>query len=619
MAAPNTHTVECDILIIGGGMSGCGAAFEAKYWGKDMRVVMVDKAVIERSGATGEGLSAINCYLGQRYGWNTPADFVKYVVNDMMGLAREDLVYDVGRHVDASVHLLEAWGLPIWKKDNGEYERIGRWQIPIHGESIKPITAEPARKALGDANLYERVAITHLLTDAKDTERIAGAIGFGVRENTYYIFKAKAVIITSGGASNVFRPRSTAEGLGRTWYSVFSTGSAYGLMIPIGTEMTQMEHRFVPTRFKDGYGPVGMWFQYFHARVTNALGEDYTVTRADELQKYAPYGLAVPTPTPLRNHQMFLDVQAGLGPMYMHTEEAMQQLSGGDPVKLQKVREEAWEDFLDMTIAQAMTWAAQNIAPEVTPSEVVLAEPYIMGSHSGEAGAWVSGPEDLAPPEYYWGYNKMTTIQGLFAAGDGVGAAPHKFSSGSFTEGRLAAKAAVQYVHDHPAMPTLHPDTIQQLQATIWAPLETFERYKGASTAEEINPNYLTPKQGLVRLQKIMDEYAAGTSAWYTTNGLMLQRGIELIQMLRADLQHLGARDLHELLRCWELWHRLWVGEAHMRHLLYRQETRWPGYYYRADYPNLDDAHWRVFVNSRYDRIRDTWTLVTKPYINLVP
>jgi adenylylsulfate reductase subunit A len=46
-----------------------------------------------------------------------------------MGLAREDLVYDVGRHVDASVHLLEEWGLPIWKKDNGEYERIGRWQI----------------------------------------------------------------------------------------------------------------------------------------------------------------------------------------------------------------------------------------------------------------------------------------------------------------------------------------------------------------------------------------------------------------------------------------------------------------------------------------------------------
>ena len=556
--------------------------------------------------------------MGQRYGWNTPEDFVKYVVNDMMGLAREDLVYDVARHVDASVHLLEEWGLPIWKKENGEYERIGRWQIPIHGESIKPIAAEPARKALGEGNLYERVVMTHLLTDENDSEQISGAVGFAVRENKFYVFKAKAVIITAGGASNVFRPRSVNEGLGRTWYSVFDTGSAYGLMIPIGTEMTQMEHRFVPTRFKDGYGPVGMWFQYFHARVTNSLGEDYTVTRADELKKYEPYGSAVPTPTPLRNYQMFLDIRDGLGPMYMRTEEAIQNLTGGDPSKLNKVRDEAWEDFLDMTISQALTWAAQNIRPEETASEVVLAEPYIMGSHSGEAGAWVSGPEDLAPPEYQWGYSKMTTIRGLFAAGDGVGAAPHKFSSGSFTEGRAAAKAAVNYVADHPGPPRVGSGDVSRLQEAIWTPLETFEKYGGASTSEEINPNYLTPMQGLVRLQKIMDEYAGGTSAWYTTNGPTLERGIQLIEMLREDLSHLGARNLHELMRCWEVVHRTWVGESHMRHLLYRKETRWPGYYYRADYPNLDDDNWRVFVNSRYDASSDRWELTTRPYLNLV-
>ena len=618
MALPITETVECDILVVGGGMSGCGAAFEAKFWARDQRVVIVEKAVIERSGATGEGLSAINCYMGQRYGWNTPEDFVKYVVNDMMGLAREDLVYDVGRHVDSSVHLLEEWGLPIWKKENGEYERIGRWQIPIHGESIKPVTAEPARKALGQENIYERVSITHLLTDQNDSGRIAGAIGFGVRENKIYVFKAKAVIITCGGASNVFRPRSVNEGLGRTWYSVFATGSAYGLMIPVGTEMTQMEHRFVPTRFKDGYGPVGMWFQYFHARVTNSLGQDYTITRADELKKYEPYGSAVPTPTPLRNHQMFLDIKDGLGPMYMRTDEAMQKLSGGDPAKMDHVRTEAWEDFLDMTIAQALTWASQNIAPEITPSEVVLAEPYIMGSHSGEAGAWVSGPEDLAPPEYFWGYNKMTTIRGLFAAGDGVGAAPHKFSSGSFTEGRLAAKSAVNYIADHPQMPTASDADVRRLQETIWAPLETFERHKGASSSEEVNPNFINPKQGLVRLQKIMDEYAGGTSTWYTTNGPTLERGIQLIEMFREDLKHLAARDRHELLRCWELIHRTWVGEAHMRHMLYREETRWPGYYYRADFPDLDDVNWRVFVNSQYDATNDRWELKTRPYINLV-
>ena len=618
MALPTTETVECDILIIGGGMSGCGAAFEANYWGDKLRVVMVEKAAIERSGATGEGLSAINCYMGQRYGWNTPEDFVQYVVNDMMGLAREDLVYDVGRHVDSTVHMLEEWGLPIWKRENGEYERIGRWQIPIHGESIKPIAAEPARTALGQGNLYERVSVTHLLTDANDAGKIAGAIGFSVRENKFYVFRAKAVVITTGGASNVFRPRSVNEGLGRTWYSVFATGSAYGLMIPAGVEMTQMEHRFVPTRFKDGYGPVGMWFQYFHARVTNALGEDYTITRAAELDKYAPYGSAIPTPTPLRNHQMYLDLRDGLGPMYMRTEEAMEKLAEGDPAKMDQVRNEAWEDFLDMTISQALTWAAQNIAPEETPSEVVLAEPYIMGSHSGEAGAWVSGPEDLSPPEYFWGYNKMTTVRGLFAAGDGVGAAPHKFSSGSFTEGRLAGKSAVNYVTGNPDAPSLSNAQVTQLQETIWAPLETFEKFSGASTSSQVNPHYITAKQGLARLQKIMDEYAGGTSASYTVNGPTLERGIALIETLREDLAHLGARNLHELLRCWELAHRVWVGEAHMRHLLHRKETRWPGYYYRSDFPDLDDQNWRVFVNSRYNASSNSWDVFTKPYINIV-
>ena len=161
---------------------------------------------------------------------------------------------------------------------------------------------------------------------------------------------------------------------------------------------------------------------------------------------------------------MFLDIKDGLGPMYMGTDKAMQKIAGNDPKKMRKVQEEAWEDFLDMTISQALTWASQDIRPELTPSEVVLAEPYIMGSHSGESGAWVSGPEDLAPSDYFWGYNKMTTIKGLFAAGDGVGAAPHKFSSGSFTEGRQAAKAAVNFLNDNPEDSTLNDGQVASLR-----------------------------------------------------------------------------------------------------------------------------------------------------------
>ena len=62
MAEPRTEVVECDVLVIGGGMAGCGAAYEAAHWAKvkGLRVVLVEKAVIERSGAVAMGLSAIN-------------------------------------------------------------------------------------------------------------------------------------------------------------------------------------------------------------------------------------------------------------------------------------------------------------------------------------------------------------------------------------------------------------------------------------------------------------------------------------------------------------------------------------------------------------------------------
>jgi adenylylsulfate reductase subunit A len=42
----------------------------------------------------------------------------------------------------------------------------------------------------------------------------------------------------------------------------------------------------------------------------------------------------------------------------------------------------------------------------------------------------------------------MTTVEGLFTAGDGVGGSGHKFSSGSHAEGRIAAKQMVRYATD---------------------------------------------------------------------------------------------------------------------------------------------------------------------------
>ncbi|MBI4473641.1 MAG: adenylyl-sulfate reductase subunit alpha [Acidobacteria bacterium] len=624
MVKPETEVVECDVLIVGGGMAGTGAAFEAAYWAKEkgLRVVIVEKAAIERSGAVAMGLSAINCYMGMKWGENQPEDFVRYVRNDLMGLSREDLVYDIARHVDSSVHMFEEWGLPFFKTEDGRYKREGRWQVMIHGESYKPIVAEAAKKAVGEGNIYERIFVSHLLTDPDDPGTIAGAVGFSVRDHKVYVFKARTVICSAGGATNVFRPRATGEGLGRIWYAVWNTGSVYSLMLQAGAEMTQMEHRVVVARFKDGYGPVGMWFLLFKAVAKNAYGEEIEKTRAHELAEWAPYGNVRPIPTPLRNHLMLNDIKEGKGPHYLRTDEALQKMFmevQNDPRKMREIEADAWEDFLDMTMSQALLWASENIDPAKTPSEVILTEPYLMGSHASACGAWVSGPEDVAPKEYFWGYNRMTTIKGLFAAGDGVGGSAHKFSSGSFTEGRLAGKAAVAYIADHPARPRIDEDKVEAIKTGLYKPYEVFEQYRGGTTHDEVNPNYLLPKQALMRLQKTMDEYGAGPGNYYITNEPTLNRGLELMKLYREDLGKLAARDLHDLLRCWELWDRTWCAEAHLRHLLFRQETRWPGYYYRGDYPKIDDSNWKVFVNSRYDATTGQWQLSKKPFIPVVP
>jgi adenylylsulfate reductase, subunit A len=102
-----------DVLVCGAGLGGTGAAFEARYWGKDKKIVVAEKANIDRSGAVAQGLYAINCYMGTRFGENNPEDHVRYARIDLMGMVREDLLFDMARHVDSTVHQFEEWGLPI--------------------------------------------------------------------------------------------------------------------------------------------------------------------------------------------------------------------------------------------------------------------------------------------------------------------------------------------------------------------------------------------------------------------------------------------------------------------------------------------------------------------------
>ncbi|MFO7839955.1 MAG: adenylyl-sulfate reductase subunit alpha [Desulfosalsimonadaceae bacterium] len=636
-----TVEVTTDLLIIGPGMAGSGACVEAAHWAKqnNLKITVVDKAAMERSGAVAMGLSAINQYQGD----NTPADYLSYVRQDLMGLCRDDLVMDISRHVNGSVHMFEGFGLPLWKDEQGNYVHEGRWQLMINGESYKAIVAEAAKTAVGIDNIYERVFIVKLLLDKNDKNRVCGAVGFSVRENKMFVFKCRACLVAAGGAVHVFRPRSTGEGLGRAWYPPWNAGSTSYLTTTAGAEMSSQEVVFIPARFKDGYGPVGAWFLLFKATATSASGVNYmaeATAEGGELHNWPPYGEVKPIPTCLRNHLMMQKMYSGDGPILMHTDKAIARIAEAAPdqkaykKEMKKLEAEAWEDFLDMTISQAVLWASKDVFPEEGPSEIMPSEPYFIGSHSGASGAWTSGPEDLQTDEsrsdYFWGYNRMTTVRGLFTAGDGVGNSSHKFSSGSFTEGRIAAKAAVKFCVENSDTPEANPDNLEKLKKDIVAPLQRYEDHCAYTTLgavkkfydlpiEEVNPNYITPKMAMFRLNKIMDEYVAGWGNQYNCSETTLNIALEELKRLKEDLSKLAARNLHELMRCWENVHRVQIAEAHTRHKLFREETRWPGYYYRTDFPKIDEDKWgSVFVNSVYDEEKDEFQVFTRTKYSLV-
>ena len=633
-----TTVVETDVLILGGGMSGCGAAVEAAYWAKPlgMKVTWIDKAAVDRSGPVAMGLSAINTYMGLdgkvTMNPRQPERFVEYVTNDQMGLMRQDMVYDVARHVDSSVKHFDKWGLPIWKDEAGNYVKSGEWQVMIAGESYKILVAEAAKAAmatLGDkGELIERVMITHLLKDEKEDNRIAGAVGFSVREDKFCVYKAKVTICLLGGAVHVFRPRSQGEGFGRSWMPPFVNGSVYALVLENGGELTQMDNTFVPPRFKDSYGPVGTFFLLFKTPALNGIGESYVGGYPEELKAWDPYAAAKPTPTPMRNYEMILCAKEGKLPFMMHTEKVVERYKAEitDPKELKKkiklYESEAWEDFLDMSIQGATNWAAHNIDPLEKPMELQMSDSVFIGSHACSSGAWCCGPADLMPKEYAADfaeqYNCMTTIKGLFTAGCGVGACAHKFSSGSHVQGRIVGKAVVKYANDHKDyVPTVSDAQIAKLKETVFKPMALYEEKKGFTTQAEVNPNYISAHNFLFRLQKIMGEYCGGWETNYGTSDKLLEIGIWKLGMLMEDAEKLGVKDSHELMRAWEAYHRAIVGMACAHTRLARKESRWPGYYYKYDYLKLDTSK-NVFLNVKWDKAKNEWSVVEKPMISIL-
>ncbi|MHB0977539.1 MAG: FAD-binding protein, partial [Candidatus Aquicultorales bacterium] len=434
----------------------------------------------------------------------------------------------------------------------------------------KPIIAEAARKA--GAEIYNRVNIADLLTD---NGRVVGAAGFGVRDGAFYIFKAKATIVATGGAAGLYRPNNPGSAHHKMWYPPFNTGAGYAVGIRAGAEMTSFEMRFIALRTKDAIAPTGTLALGFGAPQVNSKGERFMATRFGHV---GGEGAA----TPLRVHGPTLEVKEGRGPCYLDTRH----LTDEEVYKLK-------ESYLDMYPGIVLYWAANGIDPAEEPIEICGTEPYVMGGHC-QAGYWIDP-------------DRSTTLPGLYAAGDVAGGNPYKFVSGAWAEGMIAGRSAAAYAA-RTAAPAVADGGQAALSGRIFSPV----------VREEEEGDGIRPHEMEERLQKTLDEYAGGISTFYEMNEERLVVGLRQIAKIKEQVRYLVASDLHELLKAHEVVDRLDVAEVLVNHLIHRKETRWPGYQTRLDYTERDDARWLKFVNSK-KHPDGSIEMIERPYTQIVP
>lgn len=529
--------ITTDILIVGGGTAGCYAGITLGEE-SDKKVLILDKANIKRSGCLAAGVNALNAYIvkGQ-----TPNDYVDYAKKDAEGIVREDLLLTMSEKLNSVTRKLEKLGLVILKDDNGEYVARGNRNIKINGENIKPILASAVSKFNNISVLNNVNAIDYIVED----EEIVGCFAIDVEDKILYVIKAKAVICATGGASGLYKPNNPGFSGHKMWYSPFNTGAGYAMGIRAGAEMTTFEMRFIALRCKDTIAPTGTIAQGVCASQVNSLGEEYQ-------WKYG-------NTTSERVYGTLMENLEGRGPCYLKTEGISK-----------KQEEELMKAYLNMAPSQTLKWIETGKGPSIENVEIEGTEPYIVGGHTA-SGYWVDT-------------ERGTTINGLYAAGDVAGGCPQKYVTGALVEGEIAAKSALNYI-------------VNKNNKEI-------KEHKVTEKTQEIN-KYLNAESGLYTvenleeaMQKLMDTYAGGITANYKFNNNQLKIAKESIENVITLSEDLSAKDMHELMKIFELKERLVLCKSLIAHLEARKETRWHSFAENADYPEKD-SKWLKYVNSK--------------------
>jgi succinate dehydrogenase / fumarate reductase flavoprotein subunit len=530
------ETHENDVLIIGAGGAGLRAAIEALAQGASVGVVcksLLGKAhTVMAEGGVAAAMGNVNHADDWRTHFRDTMRGGKFLNNWRMAQLHAQESPD-------RVRELEQWGALFDRTETGDilqrafgghtFKRLCHVGDRTGLEMIRTLQDRGVQQGI---DVYMECTITRLL---KDGDRIAGAFGYWREQGRFVIFKAKSVVIATGGIGKAWKVTSNS------WEC---TGDGMSLAYEAGAELLDMEFvQFHPTGMVWPPGVQGLL-------VTEAVRGEGGILRNKNgerfMEKYDPKRMELSTRDVVAR-SIYTEVKEGRGSPH-----------GGAFLDISQKPAEYVKRKLPSMYHQFKELADVDITKD--PMEVGPTCHYMMGGIRVEAETG------------------HTSVPGLFAAGEAAAGlhGANRLGGNSLSDllvfGRRAGLAAAAHARAC-ASPNVDSAQIADAERQLLAP---FERTSGENPYT-IHGELQDMLQSLVGIFRTAED---------------LQRALGELEKFRARAALMRVEGSRMFNPGWhlsrDLQHMLVVAEAVTRSALARQESR--GAHSRIDFPKTDDA-----------------------------
>lgn len=555
-----SETLSTDVLVIGSGGAGLRAAIEASDLGAS--TALVSNGATGKSGATmlagadvtldGAGAAKIGLAGNEE---DSKEKFLHDIIVQGYYLNNQRLVEAYVRDAPIRTKELIDWGV--------KYTWDGKRALLTQGVELNRVLTEQTRKR--NITILDDIYMTDLLTLGGS---VVGAVGVDVNLGEVQVFKAKSVVVATGGWQRAYSFTSAPGGM---------TGAMHAAALRAGASLVNMEMvTFCPNVILWPPALRGDIFPYILIEMFGDLLEKHG--RAFLRDEYDPsiYRIATTTEWNKLIFSMACTrvVMRGDGSPRGGTYYSIKAVPSNILEEAEKLYP-GWR-WLRTDFSSLMDWLKVGNAVEVAPA-----------AHYMEGGILVDE-------------RAATTVKGLYAAGECSGGlfGANRVASAItqiLVQGAIAGKSAAQF-SKRKQLAEPNKKQVDEIKIRLLSHLHNKGRVRAPGLKKQV--------------RKIADDYL-----WVLRNGEGLKTAVsELEKILSRDIPQLSiettARAYNkEWIDTIEIESIVQVLLASARSALYRTESR--GVHNRSDYPLTNNNTWLREIVTR--TVRGRLTLSTRP------